>query len=672
MSIIEYIKFVSSSVAILFHIVYFYGMKRSLHILCVAIAAQLLMLSESTAQDFVWAKQIGGQLNQYIHDKLTDQTQHLVYCGTSNGTADLDPGPGVFYVHGTQTNVKGFISKMDTSGNIVWIDTFSTTGGNGSVWIQSVTVDAGNYIYATGSFRGTVDLDPGPGQSLHTTSNNNGAIFFFKLNPNGSLEWAKSLSGTAQNLNQGYEIIVSREYGIYVAGTFGNGDIDFDPGPGTMLLSAPVRHIFVAKYDHEGALIWAKSYGGDGPEESCVMDTDGDGNLYLAGQFSMNTDFDPGPGVAMPYPNSAEKLYVCKWDRDGNFRWVRCFVGTGGSSYCNDIDFDGGEDLYVCGGYNGTMNFNDGGEGGIMTSANYSSAFVVKLDTAGVYKWSFSIDNSSAESGFVDINKDYYISGYFFFPNVDFDPGSGTSILSPTNSVETFVAKYDHSGAHVWSRAFQSSGLSRAYTLTMDNAGNIYTGGFFMGMVDLDPSASSYVMTAVASDDGFIQKMRQCYINRGISLSGTTLYAAAANVGYSWIDCSTGAVVPGASASSFTPLQTGNYAVVLSNGSSCKDTSDCILVEIADTGTNITELDVPASVALYPNPNGGSFTLELPDRYNAQALWINDALGRLYHHQDLHEQHSIHFSGNLPDGIYFIDLKLKNGSMVRKKMVVQK
>lgn len=640
-------------------------MKRLITLLCLTFL--VFFSKQSNAQNFVWAKQIGGLGNQYIHDKLTDQSNHIVYCGISNGVADLDPGSAVFNVHGTQTNVKGFISKMDTAGNIVWIDTFSSTTANGTVWIQSIAVDESDYIYATGSFRGTVDLDPGPGQSLHSTPHYS-AIFFLKLDPNGNLEWAKSLDGTALNLNQGYEIIVSKEYGIYVAGTFGNGYIDFDPGPDSTLVSAPVRHIFVAKYDYAGNFIWANSYGGNGPEESCVLDTDEAGNLYLSGQFSLYTDFDPGPGVYMPYPLYQEKLYVLKWDKDGIFKWVRCFVGTGGSSYSNDIKYDGAGSLYVCGGYSGTMDFGPGADGGIMTSSSYLSSFVVKMDTSGLYTWSFSIDYSSAEAGHLDVNNDYYVSGHFHNPGSDFDPGTGTHMLYPTNFAETYVAKYTSNMDFVWAKAFQSAGLSRSYSLTLDSVGNIYTGGYFSGTTDFDPSAASFTYTSSGDDDIYIQKMRQCYINRGITQNGSTLFATATNVTYKWLNCTTGQLISGAQSSSYTPTQTGSYAVIVRKDNNCFDTSDCI--NFVDTSTNIRTPHLEDLISIYPNPNSGKFTIDIPDQLKVQRIWISDALGRNL--LSLNNPNNLQtIDVNYASGLYFINIQMQDGVMLRKKIILR-
>lgn len=618
---------------------------------------------QSSAQDFLWMKQIGGTGNEYITDKTFDGNQKLVYVGNTQGLVDLNPGPNVFMVSGSLNSSRSFVSKADTGGNIIWIDTF---GGTGYIHSEALTVDGGNAIYVTGFFRGTVDFDPGAGQQLRTSTSNIGSIFFMKLNTNGVLQWVNVLEGTAQNVNQGYDIIVSKENGIFVSGTFGTGNIDFDPGPGVYLLSAPVRHIFVAKYELDGSLIWAKSYGGDGPEESCVMETDIEGNIYLTGQFSSNCDFDPGPAAVIPYPGSQEKLYVLKWDKNGNYKWVRCFVGTGGSSYSEDIDYDNHGNLYVCGSFSGTMNFNDGGDGGMMTSSPYSSSYVVKLDTAGTYAWSFSIDYGAARSGYIDRFQNYYISGYYHAQNVDFDPGSNVFTMPLTGNVQSYIGKYNANGQFIWAKALQSSTLSRGNTVALDSVGHIYMTGEFNQTVDFNPGAGIYNATSNGADDIYLLKLFQCFLDPGVTVLNQSLTAHATGVTYQWIDCGTGQAIPGASNASFTPSQTGDYAVAISNNNGCKDTSDCYHITITPNSTN--DLMLSGQVQVYPNPGSGVYNLGLAEGYTPAEIRVYNILGK--------EVLSLHTTErntsivlDAPAGLYFMQIKLKNGQILDRKIV---
>lgn len=624
----------------------------------------LFLAAPAFAQDFVWMKQIGGTANEEFTDKAFDGNQQLICVGNTQGTVDLDPGPNSYMVHATNVNLRSFAVKTDTAGQVIWIDTFGSTG---PLHFGAVTTDAANDIYITGFFKGTVDFDPGPGQQIATSPTNRSAIFFLKLNAAGGLEWVKVLEGNASNLNQGFDIIASKESGIYVSGTFGNGDIDFDPGPGVYNLSAPVRHIFVAKYATDGSLIWAKSYGGDGPEESCVMDTDYQGNVYLTGQFSTHCDFDPGPGVVMPYPNSAEKLYVLKWDRDGNFKWVRCFVGTGGSSYSNDIDYDGVGNLMVCGGFSGSMDFNDGGDGGIMSSISSSSTFVVKLDTAGNYKWSFALNNSSAFQAYIDAYKNYYICGYYFQTPLDCDPGPNSYTLPVTNFGESYISKYDSAGNFKWARGLASNGLSMAKTVTLDPTGSVYMSGTFSQTADFNPGPGVYSATSHGADDIYLLKLYQCYLNPGVLLQNQTLVAQATGVSYQWINCTTGQGIAGATNVTYNVSQTGSYAVAITSSNGCKDTSNCITVTVPIDPTNIGATELEKQVQLYPNPGSGLYRLLLPQNEAPEGIRIYDILGKeVAAFPGLKPDNS--FSLEVAPGIYFAHIRLKNGQLLIKKI----
>lgn len=70
----------------------------------------------------------------------------------------LIPGAATFNL--TAGGLDIFISKLDASGNFVWAkDMEGTVAANGF----SIAVDAQGNVYATGSFSGTVDFDPGAG-----------------------------------------------------------------------------------------------------------------------------------------------------------------------------------------------------------------------------------------------------------------------------------------------------------------------------------------------------------------------------------------------------------------------------------------------------------------------------------------------------------------------------
>lgn len=101
---------------------------------------------------------------------------------------------------------------------------------------------------------------------------------------------------------------------------------------------------------------------------------------------------------------------------------------------------------------------------------------------------------------------------------VDVEPGSGTTSLTSSGSVDSVVSKFDSSGVLLWT--FQIKGgdsnnsevSSRA--ITTDSAGNVYIAGKFIRAVDFDGSVGNTAGDFVSNqsggsyvDDGFILKL---------------------------------------------------------------------------------------------------------------------------------------------------------------------
>lgn len=187
---------------------------------------------------FVWAKAfLGNDASNY--DRVTpvsiavDASGNVYTKGTFAGTVDFDPGPLTNNLTSASPNT--FVSKLDTSGNFLWIRNWSTTGNP----IGSLALDTSGNIYSTGIFEGTTDFDPGTG-TFNITTAGVYDIFTSKLTTNGDFVWAKAMGG--YGYDKGYSIAVDASgKNVYTAGSFAiinGGQADFDPGPGSAILTA--------------------------------------------------------------------------------------------------------------------------------------------------------------------------------------------------------------------------------------------------------------------------------------------------------------------------------------------------------------------------------------------------------------------------------------------------
>ena len=104
-----------------------------------------------------------------------------------------------------------------------------------------------------------------------------------------SLEWASTFKGNS-GPTLGNVIISDSEGNTYTAGKF-SGNVDFDPGPDSTILTAGFSGTYILKLDPSGNFIWVKKMVG---QNITSMIFDVNGNLLLAGYFGGLNDFDPG------------------------------------------------------------------------------------------------------------------------------------------------------------------------------------------------------------------------------------------------------------------------------------------------------------------------------------------------------------------------------------------
>lgn len=130
------------------------------------------------------------------------------------------------------------------------------------------------------------------------------------------------------------------------------------------------------------------------------------------------------------------------------------------------------------------------------------------------------------------------------------------------------------------------------------------------------------------------------------------IVAAQAGASYQWIDCGTGQDLPGASAQSFLPGQSGSYAVRISLGG-CSLLSDCTAI-VSTAGPGEAKLQAQ----VFPNPNSGKFFLDLP--WPAEAALYDIAGRRLSSARYGAGQHELVVDGQA--GVYWLLLRHKGGA----------
>ncbi len=330
--------------------------------------------------DFLWARTWGGEHGEYGNGVAVGWLGNAYVTGNFYGTADFDPGGGDPHTSNDGSS-DVFLSKFDSSGDFLWA---STWGGPETDYGWDIATDGSGNVYVSGSFRSTVDFDPGSGIE-ERASNGESDIFLSKFDFSGFLLWTRTSGAVGEDGGRG--VVTEPPQNVYVAGYFKN-TVDFDPGPGVDEHSSiGGADIFLNKFDSSGNFHWARTWGGMGDDVSQDdvgrgVGVDGSGNVYVMGSFRGTVDFDPGPIIKNLDSNGGYDIFLSRFESPGDFEWAGTWGGTENDRGYG-LSVDGLANAYVTGRYRETADF-DPGEGIDMhTSNGTDDIFLSKFSADG-------------------------------------------------------------------------------------------------------------------------------------------------------------------------------------------------------------------------------------------------------------------------------------------------
>lgn len=271
----------------------------------------------------------------------------------------------------------------------------------------------------------------------------------------GSYLWATRFGGSN---NEVVTDVAANPTGEIVA--VGNFRSLFLPLGSTTLSNTGESDVFVAKYNADHSLAWARAIGGTEIEEATAVRMDATGAIVVSGQrinkFTLQTIH----------------LFVRKYASDGDLLWERTGDLESGAANASALAIDALQNVYLSGWMYGTMTF---ANTTLVGDQGYA-AFVVKHDADGNLVDTFiSLDHSDF-TGMALQDDNMYLCAR----KVNFGIGWGW----PLGDSKVYVLKLDEEFNTIWSGDFGGStpnfSLDRAESIDVDAAGNAYvTGSFF-------------------------------------------------------------------------------------------------------------------------------------------------------------------------------------------------
>ncbi len=391
-----------------------------------------------------------------------------------------------------------YIIKKNSAGQVQWV---RTIGGQRHDFVVSVTL-SGNILYVAGRFGGELTLG---GTTLNAVNPFANREFVAKYDTDGNILWVKAPGDFESRYT--IEKIKSDPTGnIYMAGYFHETALNFDTVTLTNDVFDPLLNnavSFVAKFDPEGTILWAKSSvtPPDSPFPVVPFDiaVDSDGNVFSGGGFANAwIQFDD---TVLPKTGANHNTFMVKYDVNGNFQWAR--TGTSSSVNSNNrvrtISVDDEGNSFFSGSFRDTLTFGEH----VVSSITGAMMFIVKYNSDGDALWARSAfgSYSNVTSSEVDSEGNLYVTGVFSGNNVAF---GNVTLQSASPNGTLFVTKYSAGGNALWARGASVVEINCLPSIALLSPNEIYIAGSFR-----DPQVifGSHVLQLTSLMNSFVARL---------------------------------------------------------------------------------------------------------------------------------------------------------------------
>ncbi len=370
--------------------------------------------------------------------------------GTSDEYANcIQPTPdGGYIMAGYTTSNDG-----DVTGNHgvrdAWVVKLSSTGS--LQWQKTLGGTADDYAYS-------IQLTPDGGyimagytQSINgdVTGNHSGNdAWVVKLGTTGNIEWQKALGGTVSDV--AYDIQSTPDGGYIVAGTTYSTDGDVTGNHG-------VNDAWVVKLSSTGSLQWQKTLGGTGYDLAYSIQPTTDGGYIVAGYTnSINGDVTGNHG--------GYDAWVVKLSVTGIVEWQKCLGGTiDDKAFSIHPTPDGG---YIL----ASTTFSTDGD--VIGNHGIDDAWIVKLDATGAIVWQKALGGTAWEVvSSIQSTTDggYVMAGYTRSNDGDVTGNHGNG--------DAWVVKLSSTGSVLWQKALGGTDYDQTNSIQPTTDGGYIVAG---------------------------------------------------------------------------------------------------------------------------------------------------------------------------------------------------
>jgi len=527
---------------------------------------------------------------------------------------------------------------------------------------NSVVTDASGNVYVAGAFYFPIIVFGNDTLVNANAVNYPGDILLVKYDAAGNYLWSRSAGGKAADIANA---VTTDAFGnVYVTGYYFSDTLHF----GSVILTNPdsISNIFLAKYNSNGNILWARSVTGNLSQTSNAIVTDAIGNVYIAGKFFSDT-ITFGATTLINKDTSTDiyvqttDIFIAKYDSSGNVLWAQRAGGNKIETVTSLLADDVGH-IYMDGTFQSdTISFGSAHLINNDTSGTTSDIFITKYDTSGTIIWTKkagSLGNDIAGTMTLDNASNIFLSG-----NTDFAASINLGSVVISNYTGRFLAKYDSAGITLWAiNTGQTDGSPQdGNFVSTDAFGNVYLAGNFRNNTITFDTITLTNTNNNATNDIFLVK----YDSSGHIHWAKQVAGVYDDIAMDLICDASGDV-----------YMTGYFGspTAIFNQTALSNPGMYLAKIDNTTGINTVNL-INNGVLVYPNPASSEITIrQLVIPTKEESLFIINILGQEVYSQTLNNSQTTINISKWSNGVYFYEIGsgLQISTSIRGKFVVEK
>ena len=262
-----------------------------------------------------------------------------------------------------------WVSKLDSSGTIIWEYSFGFAGSDTPYSIIQTNDDG--YLLS-----GVLDVSASNGQGDRNSilsRHAGGDYWVIKLNASGVKQWSNYYGGSFTDT--AYDAIQTEDDGYIIVGSSDSDDVDITNNLGSY-------DFWILKISATGTLVWEKSFGGSEIDEAHAISQATDGNYLIVGDTRSND-------LEISQNNGAADLWIVKITPEGTLLWEKTL---GGSSFDVGRSISKTQDNGFL--VSGSSRSSDGN---LTSNKGQNDAWVVKINSSGNLEWQKTIGGSEVD-----------------------------------------------------------------------------------------------------------------------------------------------------------------------------------------------------------------------------------------------------------------------------------